>query len=407
LHICLLTSARIFDIAYGGDGKFTTSLGNWLINRNLEVTMIGSGFISAKAKHFSKSSGEQFTEPIKEQRIQKIKTFSRAPYIIYALSRLFISASWIFKIISTNLKFPITLIHAQDTGYAGLAAVIAGRILGIPVLISSHGIRHKLIENVIHGRLKGLILRREYELDMFTIKNAHLIMVDNSAIKSYFEQYTSTKVEFIPVPIKLENFQFSHDSRDKMRDELKIDENTKVIGFVGRFSPEKNLHTLLVSFSELVKIDDSLLLVLVGTGPLESELKGYVSKNSINNRVIFTGVRHDISTILSGFDIFVLPSYVEGLSTSLLEAMSCGRSIICSDIPANRELVTHNSEALLVNPHDPNDLKGALKLLYKDDALRLKLGQNAKFRTSQFDESIVFSRILEYYESLSKGDGYL
>ena len=67
-----------------------------------------------------------------------------------------------------------------------------------------------------------------------------------------------------------------------------------------------------------------------------------------------------MAKILSSLDIFILPSYLEGLSIALLEAMACGRAIICSDIPANRELLTHNKEALLVNPHDPEALKQAI-----------------------------------------------
>ena len=59
--------------------------------------------------------------------------------------RIYTSLRWVIKLISINFVTPITLIHAQDTGYSALAAIIAGRILRIPVITSSHGIRHKTI----------------------------------------------------------------------------------------------------------------------------------------------------------------------------------------------------------------------------------------------------------------------
>ena len=113
LHICLLTSARIFEIAYGGEGRFTTSLGKWLFRKGHHVTIMGSGFASVKAKRLSNFSVEE------EMKQKKIKTVY-PPYSIYAISRLIMSLFWVLKILSINIKSPITLIHVQDTGYAGL-----------------------------------------------------------------------------------------------------------------------------------------------------------------------------------------------------------------------------------------------------------------------------------------------
>lgn len=398
MHICLLTSARIFDISYGGEGRFTTSLGKWLRSKNIEVTLIGSGFLSPKAKHFSSPSETAGEDTL--VRTKTIKTLNPR-YIIYALSRMIMSLLWVMKILTINLKYPITLIHAQDTGYAGLAAVISAKLLRIPVIISSHGIRHKSLENIIHGKARNLLLRIEYNLDIFTVRNANRIMVDNSSIKNYFHKITSKEgIDFIPIPIRLEDFQFSQQHRDMIREELGIDRGIIVIGFVGRFSPEKNLHTLLISFADLVQVDPSIKLVLVGTGPLYSELQSQVRKNGLEGNVIFTGVRYDIAKILSSFDIFVLPSYTEGLSTSLLEAMSCGCAIVCTNIPGNRELVSHDIEGLLVDPNKPDELYATMLMLSKDHQLRSRLSSSAKARTSEYDEDVIFSRILQYYQVL-------
>jgi glycosyltransferase involved in cell wall biosynthesis len=390
-------------MADGGEGRFTISLGNWLARQDHDVTLMGSRFASVKTKRLSKSA---IKEDDKEKIIIKQKKIKAIfpPYSIYALSRLVMSLLWILKILLLNIKYPITLIHAQDTGYSGLSAVISGKILGIPVIISSHGIRHKTLESIIQGRLKKVLLKIEYGLDIFTIKNANRIIVVNPSIKNYFEQIIPKKIiDVIPIPIKLKNFEFSEANRDLIRKELRIEDNkTKVIGFVGRLGSEKNVFTLLISFANVVKNDPLIKLVLVGTGPLEPKLREYVSKSGIEDKIIFCGVRYDIGRLLAGFDIFVLISYIEGLSTALLEAMASGRAVIVSNIPANRELVTHNQEGLLVNPYNPEELEQAIQLLSNDHLLRLKLGYNAKNRVSQYDEDIVFPKILQYYQTLSR-----
>ncbi len=148
--------------------------------------------------------------------------------------------------------------------------------------------------------------------------------------------------------------------------------------------------------------DPLLKLILVGSGPLEAQLKKCISERGIIDKVIFCGTRYDIGKILSGFDIFVLPSYTEGLSTALLEAMASGRAVICSDIPANHELVTHNKEALLINPYNPEELERAIQLLSNDYLFRLKLGNNAKIKASQYNEDIVFPNIVQYYNELCR-----
>jgi glycosyltransferase involved in cell wall biosynthesis len=397
-----LTSGRVFELAYGGEEKFTISLANWLTKLKHDVTLMGSGFASVKTQRVSESV-------VVEQDIKKLRTEQKKirvlypPYLIYLLSRFVMSVLWILKISSINMKLPITIIHAQDTGYTGLAAVLSGKLLRIPVIVSSHGIRHKTLESTIRGRLRSILLKIEYKLDIFTIKNADSVIAVNPSIKKYFEQITSREIDYIPIGIKVSNFEFSELNRTLIRNELGIDEKTKVLGFVGRFSLEKNLLTLLESFANVVQDNSVLKLVLVGAGgPLEHHFREYISKRGIEDKVIICGIRYDIDRILSSFDIFILPSYTEGLSTALLEAMACGRAIICSDILANQELVTHNKEALLVNPHKIEGFERAIELLCKDETLRTKLGSNAKIKASQYNEEAVLPKILQHYEILHK-----
>jgi glycosyltransferase involved in cell wall biosynthesis len=393
-----LSSERIFDITYGGTEKFTICLGKWLFRKNNNVTLIGSGYFArVKVKRLFKSdlkTDRDLTDDLKGVKRVNLS------YHIRLLCSLVLIPSWVLKILFTNRRHPIALIHVQDTGYAALAAIISSKILDIPVILTSHGLRDEILLSTVRGPFNKIFLRFEHYLEKVSIKHATNIIVVNELIKNRFEVMVDKKIDVLPIPINLTNFQFSQSARNSFRKGLGIDEKGIVIGYIGRFSPEKNIPTLLNAFTLISEKDPFVKLVLVGAGPQESELRRIISKNNLEDRVIFLGVRDDVSRVLSGMDIFVLPSYTEGLCTALLEAMACGRSIICSNIFANRAILEHNEQALLFDPHDEKKLECAMDLLMNDALFRALLGENSKNKVSEYDEEIVFSRILTYYNTV-------
>jgi glycosyltransferase involved in cell wall biosynthesis len=392
-HICLLSSGRIFGSPYGGEDKFTNALGKWLVEKSHHVTLIGIEFAGLRAKHLSNvDSARQIKTNIKQNKFR---------YLRY-LSRLIIWLCQIVKILLVNTTHPIMLIHAQETGYTGLAAIMAGKMLRIPVLITIHGLRYKMIESELatHNTLGKIVLPIENKLDGFAMRNANKVTVFNSQMKDYFTRFGKSEIDVISNAIRTKDFQFSSSKRDSVRIELGIDKKANVIGFVGRFVHEKNLFTLLKSFAAVHHSHTSVKLVMVGEGPLEYQLRNYVSKAKIDNSVIFCGAKSDIAGILSALDIFVLPSYTEGQSAALLEAISCGRAVICSDIAANREVLTKNQEALFIDPNDSDSLKNAIELLLTNEGIRTELSHRAKIRSREFDDDTIFPKYLGCYEKL-------
>ena len=395
LHICLLSTGRVFGAPYGGEDKFTNALGRWLVRSNYEVTLIGIEFGGLRAKRLSNSYSD-------EPRHRNIKK-NRFRYLSY-LSRSVIWLCQVYRIFLVNMRHRITVIHAQDSGYTGLAAIVAGKLLGIPVIITLHGYRYKELESELfdHLTLSKIILPIENKLDAFTLKNANKLTVLNSPMRDYFSTLGNKQVSILPNAVRSKDFEFSPSERDSTRRELGINKEATVVGFVGRFVQEKNLFTLLKSFTAVHQALNSTKLILVGEGPLESQLREYVKKSKIEDSVIFSGARGDIRSILSAIDIFVLPSYVEGLSTSLLEAISCGRAIVCSDIAANREVLTIGQEALFVDPNDSDSIKEAIELLATDTKVRSELSHRAKIRSYIYDEDAVFPLYLRCYEELAE-----
>lgn len=130
--------------------------------------------------------------------------------------------------------------------------------------------------------------------------------------------------------IDVEKFDYNPAMRAKIRKELGL-ENNFVIAHVGRFSPEKNHTFLLDVFTEVVKQESSARLVLVGGGPLERKIKNLVIQKNLQNKVVFLGVRKDITALYQAFDVFVLPSFHEGMPVVAPEAQAAGLPCIFSD----------------------------------------------------------------------------
>lgn len=393
-HICIVTSSDISTKGIGGDGRYSILLHMWMKSRNINSTLLGS--FSFKIKIFE--SAFDYDKPVPKVNItKKKKTF--IPYPFFMAKRFLISLILSVKVLRLHSKLPISLIHAQDTGYIGLAAVMVGKILKIPVVVSSHGIRHKTIDHALKSKMKGIIYRIERKIDLLTIKNASDVIVDNGSIRNYFENVVRKRIKCIPIPIEVDKFEYTSSNRSEVREQLRLAEDIKVIGFIGRFAPEKNLINLLTAFSNVLQNFYETKLLLVGTGPLESELKNFVNNKKMTDNVIFCGVRNDINKVLASCDIFILPSYVEGMSVALLEAMATGISIICSNIPSNAELISDRKEGILIDPHKPREIENAVIELLENSNLRVELSKNAKMKATQFDLNLVFPKLIQTYEN--------
>lgn len=140
-------------------------------------------------------------------------------------------------------------------------------------------------------------------------------------------------------------YQYNPAVEEEMRKELGL-EGKFVIGHVGRFFPQKN-HTFLVDiFAEVYKQNKNAVLLLVGGGELETEIKGKVEELNLTEAVKFLGVRSDIHRLMQAFDVFILPSLFEGFPVTMVEAQAAGLPCIISDQVPPQCAITDNVEII-------------------------------------------------------------
>jgi len=171
----------------------------------------------------------------------------------------------------------------------------------------------------------------------------------------------------------------------------------KELIYIGRLSEEKNLVHLIRALRKT-----NFNLDIYGKGHLEKKLKSLAKKNNV--RVLFKGSvpNSKIPKILSDYQLFILPSFYEGMPKALLEAMACGLPCIGTDVRGINEVIKHNYNGLLVKTDSKSIRRGVLKLM-NDKKLRERLGKNAR-KTIEREYSLekVMKKEIKIYDRLLK-----
>lgn len=177
--------------------------------------------------------------------------------------------------------------------------------------------------------------------------------------------------------IPVDRFRWTPARRREARDRLGVPQDALLIGAVGRQVGLKNHALLIALMPALLQRHPSLRLALVGSGPLEADLRAQAQASGVGDRILFTGQRKDVSDLTPGFDIFAMPSLTEGLSIALLEAAATRLAIVATAVGGNPEIVRDGETGLLVPPGEGPPLEQALDTLLADAALRERMGQAA------------------------------
>lgn len=179
------------------------------------------------------------------------------------------------------------------------------------------------------------------------------------------------KVYYVPgVGIDLSQYRNNAIDRNSKRKSLNIIDDDVVLISAGELNENKNNRVII----EAMRIIDNprLHYLVCGKGALETELKSLVKKYGLEKYVHFLGYRTDIKELLSVSDIFVMPSFREGLSRSIMEAMACGLPCIASKIRGNMDLLEDGIGGFLCAPDKPGDFAEAIKKCDEDTRRRIR-----------------------------------
>jgi glycosyltransferase involved in cell wall biosynthesis len=173
------------------------------------------------------------------------------------------------------------------------------------------------------------------------------------------------------------------------------------VGMIARMNTRAKNHVLfLQAAASLREHFPQVEFVLVGDGPLRSELERQAEDLKLAGQVHFIGDQRDVPAVLASLDISVLPSASESLSNAILESMAAGVAVVASRVGGNPELVNHD-RGILFTPDSVEELAAAIEKLLLDQAQRVALGRNARrFAQANFTVEEMGKRYEELYTEL-------
>lgn len=297
--------------------------------------------------------------------------------------------------------FDLILIHATFCDPGRMAAAAAKRT-GTPYICYTHGTfepwklgykkyKKKIYMALIEGKL---------------LQNAAGIVVCNEAEKEFLREYgINAPIKRIPWGGKLINPDEMPQRHilDELFPELK---GKRFLLFLSRLHLIKGLDLLIASFGDLAQIFTDWQLVIAGPdeGDYKSNLLELVKNYGISHRVIFTGMVTGLkkTALLSHADVYTLPSYSEGFSISVVEALSYGRPVVISNTCYVPEVSTGG--AGLEVPPEKQSLTEALRVMMREDSLRQKCSQNAYELSRKYFtwDSVAHETLTFFHECLNR-----
>lgn len=182
------------------------------------------------------------------------------------------------------------------------------------------------------------------------------------------------------------------------RKEIGVDSATPIIGNIAHFADHKGHRYLIEAAGRVVAQIPDARFVLVGDGELRKTVEEQVARLGLSKTVIFTGFRTDIPKILAAIDLFVLSSHLEGLCSSIMDAMAMGIAVVATRTGGVPEVVEEGVTGLLVPPRDPVALSGAILRLMGDPKRRRQMGQAGRRRvTARFSAEVMVEATEKLY----------
>jgi len=328
----------------------------------------------------------------------KQSLFAKIQVPFFLLSELFYTAVIIRKL-------QVEMINSHWLAPQGLVAAVCHKIFGVKHILTVHSSEVTLIQKVPFGRsIANFTLRHS---DAIVSVSEHRAQELLDFVDPMLRQEVYGKLRVVPMGVNIPKVQGDL-NKDNLRSKYAI--NTKhVILFVGRLIEVKGCEYLIRAMAKLTQNKADVLLIVVGSGPLEKQLMSIARQNDLESSVRFVGaVDHSlIPEYFTLADIVVVPSIVdssgfqEGLPVVLLEGMSYGKAVIGTETKGILEIITDGSNGLIVKPQNVIELEQKIRMLIDDNELLQKISENARKSAEAYGWPVIIERYASIIGSIN------
>ena len=186
-------------------------------------------------------------------------------------------------------------------------------------------------------------------------------------------------------------------TRAEARSRLQLESSEPVVGFIGRFAPQKNPLGMLQRFARVHQQCQAAKMVMIGDGPLQAEMHEFVKSHGLSNSVLFPGAVQ-AAPLLRAFDLVALPSLYEGMPYVILESLNAGLPIVASEVSGVAEMVRDSFNGFVVSPTDEVGFANRLLELVKSPELRDQFGSCSRELAGEFKLDRMIDQTLNVYD---------
>jgi glycosyltransferase involved in cell wall biosynthesis len=283
------------------------------------------------------------------------------------------------------------IVHTHSS-VAGVVGRIAAAAAGTPVIV--HHVHGWGLRDSMPRMARMVYLSLERLCASFTDR---LIVVAKPDIQKGLAHRIGKAEQFVLIynGIELDEFRRQIDAQ-RMRSELGLEPDSKLVGMIGRLDEQKNPLELIRTAAIVVGAYPGVQFLIVGDGPLRPDCERLIASLGLHKRVLLLGYRSDVPNILSILDLTVMSSLWEGLPIAFLEAMAAGKPIVANDVDGARDVVADGETGYLVPPHQLSEMAERILTLLNDEARCRDMGLNGQARSRSFS----IEKMLRSLESL-------
>jgi glycosyltransferase involved in cell wall biosynthesis len=292
------------------------------------------------------------------------------------------------------------MVHVRGLQNEGFQAILAARLAGCQrVLVTVHGTVRDLV--YANRSIRRSILIHFSEPATLRLASHVAAVCRHGADRRYIQRHTRFPVAVIPNGVVIPSEDFNRGRI--VRQSLGVPKSAIVLIAVSRLTWEKGYQTLCDAAAAITPRPDRPVLLIVGDGPDEAEIKkAFISGNG-GLEVRFLGRRSDVSDLLAASDIFVFPTLHENLSNALLEAMAHRLPVVASAVGGNREVLAAGG-GVLVPAGDAASLSKAIDDLLFNASVRHRLGEMAyDIVRSKYSLDVMLDALDNAYDAVISG----
>lgn len=257
----------------------------------------------------------------------------------------------------------VDLVHAHLPN-AHVLGGLAARLAGAPSMTT------------IHGRQVGVL-----DLELHRLVDSHLSLVCRQA---YYQALAlgadADRVSLEPNGVDVDLFRPGERGDAGVRAPLGLPTQALLAGFVGRLSPEKAPEVFLRAVAVLLERLPQAHAVLVGEGPMKTQLRDAIRRHGLEGRAHLFGSVDDVRPVLHDLDLLVSSSDAEAMPLALMEGMASGLPVVATRVGGVPDIVEHGGTGWLVQPRDYEDLAGRMHQMLTQPELRQAMGAAARQR---------------------------